>query len=341
MIDIIRGASDKRVSTTALIKFVENAAIKEGILYTGYPIIDVSDSKSSVDALLISKEHGIIVWDIIEESTISDRSEDRDELYNAILQRFIGYKELTAKRGQLKANLTVLTFAPSWKNTTQENDTISTLQEFNTFIEKSKQDSLEEVDYRKLLQAVQAITKLKQKTPRKIKHEDSRGSILNEIEKSISNLDRQQSKAVIETVDGIQRIRGLAGSGKTIVLALKVAYLHSKNPDWTIGVTFNTRSLKNQFSELINKFTTWDYGDTPYLFGYYANTTAVTFCVLYNSEKEPISINSQKRKHPDICSERLAEFDLNKLSHRFKLMNLIRNICKFFYVLIFKFHLKC
>src|SRR5205085_4797442 len=112
---------------------------------------------------LISKEHGIIVWDIIEESTISDRSEDRDELYNAILQRFIGYKELTAKRGQLKANLTVLTFAPSWKNTTQENDTISTLQEFNTFIEKSKQDSLEEVDYRKLLQAVQAITKLKQK----------------------------------------------------------------------------------------------------------------------------------------------------------------------------------
>jgi superfamily I DNA and RNA helicase len=30
-----------------------------------------------------------------------------------------------------------------------------------------------------------------------------------------------QSKAVIETVDGVQRIRGLAGSGKTIVLALK------------------------------------------------------------------------------------------------------------------------
>ena len=29
-----------------------------------------------------------------------------------------------------------------------------------------------------------------------------------------------QSKAVIETVDGVQRIRGLAGSGKT-VLALK------------------------------------------------------------------------------------------------------------------------
>jgi hypothetical protein len=90
--------------------------------------------------------------------------------------------------------------------------------------------------------------------------------------------------------------------------------------------------------ELIDKFNTWDYGDTPYLFGYYANTTAVTFCVLYNSEQKPININNRKRKHTDICSERLAEFDLNKLTHRFKLMNLIRNICKFFHVLIFKFH---
>ena len=38
------------------------------------------------------------------------------------------------------------------------------------------------------------------------------------LENSIAALDRSQSKAVIETVDGVQRIRGLAGSGKTIVL---------------------------------------------------------------------------------------------------------------------------
>ena len=36
-----------------------------------------------------------------------------------------------------------------------------------------------------------------------------------------------QGRAVIETVEGVQRIRGLAGSGKTIVLALKAAYLHA------------------------------------------------------------------------------------------------------------------
>ncbi|CAG8672923.1 317_t:CDS:2 [Funneliformis caledonium] len=51
--------------------------------------------------------------------------------------------------------------------------------------------------------------------------------------------------------------------------------------------------------ELIDKFNTWDYGDIPYLFGYYANTAAVTFCVLYNNEQENNS--SRKRKHPNIC----------------------------------------
>jgi len=46
----------------------------------------------------------------------------------------------------------------------------------------------------------------------------------------------------------------LAGSGKTIVLALKAAYLHAQHPEWKIAVTFNTRSLKGQFRQLINTF---------------------------------------------------------------------------------------
>ena len=60
--------------------------------------------------------------------------------------------------------------------------------------------------------------------------EDSQGAKLKQLENSIATLDNLQSKAVIETVDGVQRIRGLAGSGKTIVLALKAAYLHAQHP---------------------------------------------------------------------------------------------------------------
>ena len=70
------------------------------------------------------------------------------------------------------------------------------------------------------------ISQLKKRGGRKnLQKASSRGSKLKAIEDQISCLDKYQSKAVIETVEGVQRIRGLAGSGKTIVLALKVAYL--------------------------------------------------------------------------------------------------------------------
>ena len=53
----------------------------------------------------------------------------------------------------------------------------------------------------------------------------------------------------------MQRIRGLAGSGKTIVWRSRAAYLHAQHPDWRIAVTFYTRSLKGFFRHLINTFS--------------------------------------------------------------------------------------
>jgi superfamily I DNA and RNA helicase len=103
-----------------------------------------------------------------------------------------------------------------------------------------------------ILQAVSTIRKGGRK--REANKPDSRGTKLRQIEDSIANLDNRQSRAVIETVEGVQRIRGLAGSGKTIVLALKAAYLHAQHPEWKIAVTFNTRSLKGQYRRLINTF---------------------------------------------------------------------------------------
>jgi superfamily I DNA and RNA helicase len=114
------------------------------------------------------------------------------------------------------------------------------------------------------LSALQNISTIrKSKTKRSIAKEHSRGAKLKRLEESIATLDNLQSKAVIETVEGVQRIRGLAGSGKTIVLALKAAYLHAQHPEWRIAVTFNTRSLKGQFRRLINTFSIEQTGDEP------------------------------------------------------------------------------
>ena len=47
------------------------------------------------------------------------------------------------------------------------------------------------------------------------------------------------------------------------MLALKAAYLHARHPEWTIVVTFNTRSLYQQFRDLIRRFTFDQSEDEP------------------------------------------------------------------------------
>jgi superfamily I DNA and RNA helicase len=112
-----------------------------------------------------------------------------------------------------------------------------------------------------VIQAISSIRKGKKK--RETQNPQSRGSKLKALEDSIANLDNIQSEAVIETFEGVQRIRGLAGSGKTIILALKAAYLHARHPDWKIAITFQTRSLKGQFERLINTFVIEQTNEEP------------------------------------------------------------------------------
>ena len=77
---------------------------------------------------------------------------------------------------------------------------------------------------------------------------------LLQLESAIANFDQRQRRAAIVTIAGPQRIRGLAGSGKTVILALKAAHLHLTQPEDTILVTFYTRSLRAPLKNLITRF---------------------------------------------------------------------------------------
>lgn len=74
------------------------------------------------------------------------------------------------------------------------------------------------------------------------------------LERQIALLDAEQEKAAIQIAPGPQRIRGLAGTGKTVLLAMKAANIHQHFPDKRILFTFNTHSLYNQTQSLITKF---------------------------------------------------------------------------------------
>ena len=79
------------------------------------------------------------------------------------------------------------------------------------------------------------------------------GAAIRELDKQVAALDDKQEAVALQMAPGPQRIRGLAGTGKTVLLAMKAAHIHINEPDKKILFTFNTQSLYNQARELISK----------------------------------------------------------------------------------------
>lgn len=75
--------------------------------------------------------------------------------------------------------------------------------------------------------------------------------VIQFIESKLKTLDEIQQKIAFEVPNGSQRLRGLAGTGKTVLFAKRAAKIHIKHPDWTIAFVFFTRSLYDQILELI------------------------------------------------------------------------------------------
>lgn len=157
--------------------------------------------------------------------------------------------------------INVISYAPRYRKKGEE--ICVSKEELKQYLQQLTWDQSEKY-YGKLLEAIQMISQIKKRGGRGyVNTKTSKGAKLKEIENQISCLDKFQSKAVIETVEGVQRIRGLAGSGKTIVLALKVAYLYTMYEDKVIAVTFNSRALKGQFIQLITNFIIENTNEEP------------------------------------------------------------------------------
>lgn len=86
------------------------------------------------------------------------------------------------------------------------------------------------------------------------KHATSLGDAIKYIDRDIALLDEDQRKAALQIAPGPQQIHGLAGTGKTILLAMKAANIHLRYPEKRILFTFYTQSLYNQIRTLITKF---------------------------------------------------------------------------------------
>ncbi len=264
MISIITGTTNKPVASEALRAFFQTNDSFNGLLYIGYPIIGTAEGAFPIDALWISQDKGIVAFNLIEGKDISEYEEKQDDCANKIEAKLKGFRQLVEKR-VLCVDVNVITFAPALLHLPDVDADYPLCNDEESLKNCIKDFSWEKPQYyEKTVSVIQAISTIRKgKKKRAIADSKSRGAKLLALEESIANLDNHQSRAVIETVDGVQRIRGLAGSGKTIVLALKAAYLHAQHPEWKIAVTFNTRSLKGQLRQLINTFYIEQTSDEP------------------------------------------------------------------------------
>lgn len=263
---IIRGTNDKPASSQSLVKFFSEHRAYNGHLFIGYPIIGTSEGRHPIDALLVSPDMGLIIFDLVEGPDPSDYGLRQDDSANKLEARLKTHRELMRRR-DLLVPIHTISFAPGVTEPgryVDEDYPLVNVGMLSEALNGFKWIDREENAFEAALSAIQSISTIrKSKTKRTVTREDSRGAKLKRLEDSIATLDNLQSKAVLETVDAVQRIRGLAGSGKTIVLALKAAYLHAQHPEWRIAVTFNTRSLKGQFRRLINNFSLEQTGEEP------------------------------------------------------------------------------
>ena len=265
-IEIVQGTNSKPAASHELVEIMADQTALSGQLFVGYPITSTPEGPHPLDALLVSADKGIVLFDLVEGTEIGDYGLRQDDSANKLEARLKTHSELTQRRNLLIPIYTI-SFAPAVSNLipyVQDNYPLVNASSLISELKKTVWEKQSEEVYKRTLAAIESISTIRtSRTKRTIQKENSKGYKLQKLEKTIATLDHRQSKAVIETVEGVQRIRGLAGSGKTIVLALKAAYLHAQHPEWRIAVTFHTRSLKAYFRRLINNFSVEQTGEEP------------------------------------------------------------------------------
>jgi superfamily I DNA and RNA helicase len=261
-LNVIYGKAKNEMAINALVETLKNVQVT-GTLYIGYPILALTDESITIDALLVADNLGLVVFlmpptqemDRLTPSEMAKLPDKQDQLFYVVTNHLGRHDNLRNKR-QLAVAVNVVSFFPNLTKISVDKTQviIATNANLGQILAECQQTEPKYIPA--LNAALQKITHIKPVKKRDfVNKTNSKGAILKKIDQEIANLDDWQKQAAIETPDGPMRIWGLAGSGKTMVLALKAAYLHSLYPDWHIVVTFHTQTLAQQFKTLIRRFS--------------------------------------------------------------------------------------
>lgn len=261
-------------------KINEIACERQGYLYYKYPMSNTSFDEIP-DIVVADKEYGVSIINIYEwyEKDISDitdeywivNGEEKDSPF-LFLDDYATELNNSFQKQRLLRNKVQINRIIAFPLIDEENDALmAKIREFSNsdsdivlfgdctslnyeqlWAHKSElKDELSEL-FISVIQGAGSLNTLK----RIIKEEKSAkiGEAIKSISHKINVLAEEQHLAAIQIPDGPQRIRGMAGTGKTIILTIKAAYLHAFEPNAKILYTFHTQALYNQIRDLISMF---------------------------------------------------------------------------------------
>jgi len=301
----------------------EEMNINNSILHHDFPLyLQEEGDIISANVLLVSRSHGIVIFQCADNRNINgeeldELNEKLDQIYSQIYSKLIRSKILRIKRRGIRISINTFLFLPNLRETLQQNEEdikiiknqLELIKEFKEICSTSELDDRTVKETLAILEGTKNIVKPKD---RNIKNKDkkSRGKILEKIESEIANFDFEQKRAALQMMDGPQRIRGLAGSGKTIVLAMKAALIHLREPNVSILYTFYTKSLYDFIKSLITRFyrqyseidPNWEKINILHAWGG-KNLPGVYYNICMRNNIEPISFSEARKIGKDPFNE--------------------------------------
>ncbi len=240
-------------------KHIEDLKLGDSdILYYNFPLYrgELPEDLIQAQILLASKKYGVVYFKCSESNSLSEKEmEYMDTLDVTFFSKFSKFSDLRSGKRDLKFPLR--SFVICAEDKLEGEIKYISIPKIKSAIEDVDSNELSEEDFNLVVGCIEGTTKLitkKERKPRKNAKPKSKAEVLNLIQNKEAMFDLEQKKVALITIEGPQRIRGLAGSGKTIVLAMKAAQYHLSNPDAHILYTYYTKSLYGLIKNLIERF---------------------------------------------------------------------------------------
>lgn len=210
-VKIVRGTSNKPAASRALASALAGSVELTGQLFIGHPIVPTADGVHAFDAILALPDRGIVVFDLVEGNQLEGHRERQDLAANLLDAQLRTHRELVQRRA-LRIEIHTLSFAPAAciDDVPDDDYQVATETTLGGILAGFRWNAADAQVFQSAMSAIENITAIRRsRAKRVIEKADSRGAKLEKLEASIATLDPRQHRAVIETADGVQRIRVL------------------------------------------------------------------------------------------------------------------------------------